>query len=47
MERNFKLVFISSVGFTAGLAAGVLLGGVAAVPDRAWPDIQARRRLSL
>ena len=26
----------------AGLAAGVLLGGFAAVPDRAWPGIQAR-----
>mgnify|MGYP002803418196 CR=1 FL=1 len=25
----------------AGLAAGVLLGGVAAVPARAWPDIQS------
>lgn len=31
----------SHFGAAAGLAAGVLLGGFAAVPDRAWPGIQA------
>lgn len=48
-DMSPRLLFVCSLRpkhLAAGLAAGVLLGGVAAVPARAWPDIQALMQCS-